>query len=94
MIPANFLLHNYYNKRKKKNRIDVYYIDVMNYENKVDSLNEGECRQAIKEIRALKSDAFQQLVDEKLIADESFQIFINLADNTIGLLERRIQQES
>jgi hypothetical protein len=40
-------------------------------------------RDAISRLRALQTEAFEMLVDEKLAADESFRIFITLSNDII-----------
>lgn len=69
---------------RRKNRIDVFYTDVIRIRDSVDrDAGTGERREAISQIRDLQNRAFDLLVDERLAADESFRIFITLADDAI-----------
>lgn len=74
-------------RRMRKNRIDRYYAAAIEIR---DSVNEqtssSEREQAIIKIRELQNRAFDQLVDEKLGADESFRIFITLSNDVLRQL--------
>ena len=41
-----------------------------------------ECKDALVTLNNLRDNAFQQLIAEKLSADASFQIFLNLLEDT------------
>jgi len=69
---------------RRKNHIDVFYTDVIRIRDSVDrDAGMPERRDAIAKIRDLQNRAFGLLVDERLAADESFRIFITLADDAI-----------
>lgn len=69
---------------RRKNRIDRYYTEVIAIRDAVPpGSGDAERNDAVRRIRALQNEAFAQLVDEKLAADESFRIFITLADDAI-----------
>ncbi|MDH4107411.1 MAG: hypothetical protein OEW35_03780 [Gammaproteobacteria bacterium] len=69
---------------RRKNRIDVFYTDVIRIRDSVDrDASMRERREAIANIRALQNRAFELLVNERLAADDSFRIFITLADDAI-----------
>jgi len=73
-----------------KERIDKYYIRLLEIEQNVENFKTNhECERYLKEITELRRNAFKQLINEKLIADESFRIFINLAERTIELLKNK-----
>jgi len=57
-------------KRRKKDRIDVYYLEVLEIRK-----NENY-QQAMEQLMALETKALEQLVDEKLAADSSFVVFM------------------
>ncbi|MBN1350903.1 TAXI family TRAP transporter solute-binding subunit [candidate division KSB1 bacterium] len=66
-----------WNSRRKKNRIDVYYKKIMVIQKQLDDMKTIEaCKSAISKLRRLRENAFEQLITEKLRADESFRIFI------------------
>jgi len=75
-------------QRRRKNRIDVFYTDVMAIRDSVmenSSMSDREV--ATEKVRTLQNSAFKMLVDEKLAADESFRIFITLSNDIIADLE-------
>ena len=67
-----------WSSRRKKNRIDFYYVEVASAFLR---LEEGLSRESLKEervrLRKLRSQAFKELAREQLKADESFRIFQN-----------------
>ena len=72
---------------RRKNRIDRYYAATIDIRNSArESTDPAEHRKAIPKVRALQNEAFDQLVDEKLAADESFQIFITLSNDVLQQL--------
>lgn len=80
-----------YVNSKKKNRIDEYYNKIIAVDNNIVNMDKiEELANSVEYIRKIKKVAFSQLVSEKLIADESFRIFISLANDTTKLIEDRI----
>ena len=77
--------------RRRKNRIDRFYLAVIDIRNRITASMPREARaQAASEVRQLQDEAFALLVDEKLAADESFRIFITLSGDVLNqLLENR-----
>lgn len=70
-------------KLRKKNRIDTYYKGVMDIQIQVDDFKtEQDCQNAIQKLKYLRQNAFEQLIAEKLMADESFRIFITFVNDT------------
>lgn len=71
-----------WSRHRKKNRIDEFYRQIMAIQRSVELLQtEAECRRALANLRNLREIAFQQLIKEKLQADESFRIFITLLND-------------
>ncbi len=71
-------------KMRRKNRIDRFYAAAIGIRDSIsDASNDDDCSQAIDKIRDLQNDAFDQLVHEKLAADESFRIFITLSNDIL-----------
>jgi NMT1 family protein len=63
--------------RRKKDRIDVFYVRVMDIQQRA----RGEdAQQLLQELYELEREAFASLIGEKLAADESFRIFTDLVD--------------
>lgn len=68
----------------RKNRIDAYYARAIEIRNAINESDSPEQRaQAVEKLKALQNEAFAQLIDEKLAADESFRIFIALSNDVL-----------
>ena len=79
-------------KMRRKNRIDEYYSAAINIRNSIsESSTADERAVAAEKIMELQNTAFDQLVDEKLSADESFRIFITLSNDVLDQLDARRQ---
>ena len=88
LVSASVALIKVYRVRRK-NRLDKFLIQVINIRNSVTpESGNAERTAAISEIRALQDYGFEQLVDEKLAADESFRIFIELTNDSIEYLQK------
>lgn len=72
--------------RQRKDRIDRFYARLITLRN--DSV-EGETAPLLREIKALEDEAFDLLIRERLAADESFRIFMDLARSLRRELEGR-----
>lgn len=71
-------------RMRRKNRIDSFYMDVIAIRDSMGESSSYEDRAAAaQKIRDLQNTAFEMLVDEKLSADESFRIFISLANDAL-----------
>lgn len=69
---------------RRKNRIDRFYMDVIRIRDSVAADGADTARRAaVEEIRKLQNHAYELLVHEKLAADESFRIFVELTNNAI-----------
>jgi len=87
-ISAGLALIKIYRVRRK-NRLDKFLVEVIKIRNTVNpQSSEAERAEAIAKIKALRDYGFEQLVDEKLAADESFRIFIELTNSTVDELEK------
>jgi hypothetical protein len=74
-------------RMKRKNRIDAFYSDVIAIRKQAErATRNDECDDLIKKLKRLQDRAFEQLVDEKLAADESFRIFITLSNDVLRQL--------
>ena len=77
LVVMNYLdyVHSSADRKLKKDRIDHYYIEIVNLRRR---LEEGAAASEIlDEVAAVRENAMQKLVEEKLEADTSFQIFIH-----------------
>ena len=69
---------------RRKNRIDVFYKDIMAIRSSVEGATDIAVRKkAISDVRRLQNKAFDMLIDEKLAADESFRIFVTLSNDVV-----------
>jgi TRAP-type uncharacterized transport system substrate-binding protein len=74
-------------RMKRKNRIDAFYSDVIAIRKQAErATRDDECAELIDKLKRLQDRAFEQLVDEKLAADESFRIFITLSNDVLRQL--------
>jgi TRAP-type uncharacterized transport system substrate-binding protein len=74
-------------KMRRKNRIDRFYSAAIEIRNSISGSSTADERTlAAKKIRTLQDTAFDQLVDEKLSADESFRIFVTLSNDVLDHL--------
>jgi TRAP-type uncharacterized transport system substrate-binding protein len=74
--------------RRRKNRIDTFYVDVIAARDGFRAGTTGRA-EALADIGALEDRAFRMLVDEELAADESFRIFVTLAQNAVREIQER-----
>ena len=80
-----------WNKQRKKDRIDVYYEEVLEINRGISNIEETELlKQKIDMLNKIRERAFENLIKEKLIADESFKIFTELSYETILQIEKKI----
>lgn len=78
-----------WNRHRKKNRIDEFYKQIMAIQRTIEFLQtDSECQKALANLRNIRDIAFQQLIREKLQADESFRIFITLLNDTRKEIEK------
>lgn len=74
-------------KMRRKNRIDRFYSAAIDIRNSISGSSTADERVlAAQKIRQLQDSAFDQLVDEKLSADESFRIFVTLSNDVLDQL--------
>ncbi|GEM_PF-982100 len=67
-------------KARKKNKIDRYYKQLVEIRNHVSTTaSPGDCNALLEKLKALQEETIQLVIKEKLIADESFSIFLNLS---------------
>lgn len=80
-----------WNRRRKKNRIDDYYHGVMNIQKQIENFQTvSECETASVKLKKLREKAFDELIAEKLRADESFRIFITLMHDIQSEIQKKI----
>ncbi len=84
-----------WNKQRKKDRIDVYYEEVL----RIDEVSKNTSEQKILEqnlekLYQLRNKAFDNLIKEKLSADESFRIFTSLTSEAISRINAKLKSEN
>ena len=89
LISGGYAVIQIYNRRRK-NRIDGFYTDVMAIRDSIDERSTAdEKAAAVERVRELQNQAFDMLIREKLAADESFRIFVTLSNDIIEQLKKR-----
>jgi hypothetical protein len=89
LVSGTFAAVNIYRIRRK-NRIDEFYDAVFAIRQRLCDSTDAAARAAgIDELRSLQKRAYDMLVDEKLAADDSFQIFVSLSNDAIRELGTR-----
>ena len=83
LLLTSFLALARWSARRKKDRIDTFYIRVRAIE---DRIGTGNSDALLAELNSLEAEAFNSLIAEKLAADESFRIFTDLVARTRGSL--------
>jgi hypothetical protein len=87
LISGGYAIIQIYNRRRK-NRIDGFYKEVMAVRDSVSERSPAAERSAaVERVRALQNEAFDMLMREKLAADESFRIFVTLSNDIIAQLK-------
>ena len=80
-----------WNNQRKKDRIDVYYEQVLAINRKLSQNQDTETlKKEIEALYEIRERAFENLIKEKLIADESFKIFTELSSETMQRIEQRL----
>lgn len=78
--------------QKKKDKIDEFYEDLMVVKNEIPSIQKiPDGIQKIKQVQTSQNKAFEMLISEKLIANDSFRIYMELSKETIHELRVRIR---
>ena len=78
--------------QKKKDKVDEFYEELLIVKNtisKVRTVNEGV--EKIKTVQASQNRAFEMLIREELVANDSFRIYMELSKETIGELRGRVR---
>ena len=87
LISGGYAVIQIYNRRRK-NRIDGFYRDVMAIRDSISERSSAADRAAaVERVQALQNEAFELLMREKLAADESFRIFVTLSNDIVAQLK-------
>ena len=86
VVSGSYALLQIYHRRRK-NRIDRFYLEVMEIRDSALAKNNRAVRDAaIAEVRQVQNSAFEMLINEKVAADDSFRIFVTLSNDIIAEL--------
>lgn len=78
--------------QKKKDKIDEFYEDLMNIKNGIARLDTvGDGMKRVKRVQAAQNKAFEMLIAEKLVANDSFRIYMELSKETINELRGKMR---
>lgn len=93
VIVGSFASFARWNKQKKKERIDIYYRKNLEIRGKSDEMTNIKDLNTLKyHLEMLRRDAISNLINEKLSADESFSIFIEMNQQAINYIDQKINQ--
>jgi len=77
-------------KQRKKDRIDVYYQEVIDLEEHINKASEkAELEKLEKELFKIRNKAFNMLIKEQLSADESFNIFLHILEVSLERIRHK-----
>ncbi len=79
-LASAFFTITSWQRTKKKNKIDVYYQKIVRIRAEVEHLTDPpSANKLIKAIKNIQEETIELVVREKLLADETFSIFLNLS---------------
>lgn len=78
--------------QKKKDKIDEFYEDLLNVKNQIVKLKDiSVVMQKIRDIQSAQNKAFEMLISEELVANDSFRIYMELSKETITELRNKLR---
>ena len=78
--------------QKKKDKIDEFYEDLINIKNEIIlHKNQQDVMEKIRHIQSSQNKAFELLISEELVANESFRIYMELSKETINELRAKLR---
>jgi TRAP-type uncharacterized transport system substrate-binding protein len=78
-------------RRRQKNRIDVYYIEIEQIARRTPNATREELMDKQRKLERIRRRAFHDLVRERVLADESFRIFQAFLQAEFETIRSRIQ---
>ncbi|WP_420317149.1 TAXI family TRAP transporter solute-binding subunit [Ekhidna sp.] len=76
----------------KKDKIDEFYEDLMHIKNLIPKINQiPTAVENVKRVQAAQNKAFEMLIAEKLVANDSFRIYMELSKETINELRGKMR---
>ncbi len=78
--------------QKKKDKIDEFYEDLMKIKNRIPALQKvSDGMVMVKRVQMSQNKAFEMLIAEKLVANDSFRIYMELSKETINELRGKMR---
>lgn len=78
--------------QKKKDKIDEFYEDLINIKNRIAGIKKvNDTIENIRHVQASQNKAFELLISEELVANESFRIYMELSKETINELRAKLK---
>lgn len=78
--------------QKKKDEIDVFYEDLLTVKNTIPTIKDlSDGIEKIKHVQRSQNKAFEMLISEELVANDSFRIYMELSKETINELRGRMR---
>jgi len=91
VVISGLLSLNKWQVQRKKDRVDVFYNDLMEIKNRLDTnYTTDNGRSDLKLVKASQNKAFQMLINEDLEANESFRIYMELSKEVIQDIKNRL----
>jgi TRAP transporter TAXI family solute receptor len=93
-VYSGYIAFREWMRRRMKNRIDVYYLKVEQLTESLSSLSLEQLAENRDALEKVRSQAFSDLVAERLRADESFRIFQDHVRGQLASIDARIAEQS
>ena len=78
--------------QKKKDRIDEFYEELIKIKNTIPNLKKiNDIVKNVRHVQVSQNKAFELLISEELIANESFRIYMELSKETINELRSKLR---
>ncbi len=75
-------------KQAKKDRIDLYYQELLVIRDRIPVSSADERAKMLVSVKQIEARAYQQLINEQLLANESFSIFLMMCSSTMDDLSQ------
>ena len=80
-----------YSKQRAKDRVDLYYRKILDLRQKIRTDMDIDAQRAIaSEIKDVQEEVFALLIDERVSADETLTIFLDLSNQVLKELEPKL----
>ncbi len=90
---SSFYTFSQWQKSRKKNKIDAYYKELLAFRARIVPMETAEELNSLqKALKQLQEETINLVVREKLLADESFSIFLNLSKIVMEEIQSRKQE--